>query len=244
MVSRCSIDLSQFVPLAKGFLQAGDIDGLALAVRSQWRPAQIAALLGSEDVTLRRLAAATLGAVGDPQSIVPLARALHDPDAQVNELAEHSLWSIWFRIGDLEASEPFLAGVDHANHGRCKQAVIDFTKAITIDPAFAEAYHQRALAYAAMDLWEECLDDCRVTVGLMPQHFCAQATMGHCLAQMGDLAGAANCYRHAMALNPRLNADLLDITEKVEASLMQVSEEDAQAPAMKLAGTTRGLDVA
>ncbi len=54
-------------------------------------------LLGDPDVDVRRVAAFTIGLVGDQSATACLAQALHDVDLQVNQMAEYGLMSIWFR---------------------------------------------------------------------------------------------------------------------------------------------------
>jgi tetratricopeptide (TPR) repeat protein len=221
MASHCCVDVKRFCEVTQTHLETCDLQGLVMSVQSQWRPSQIAMLLGHEEVCVRRLATVTLGLLGDPATVCSLARALHDPDAQVRELTEHALWTLWFQLGDPASQDDFVAGLDEAELQNLQAAIAHFTRAIELDPTFAEPYHQRALAYAALEQWPQCLDDCRACLSLMPQHFSAVTTVGHCFTQLGDLRAAAEQYRLAMSMNPRLRCDLGPVTAKLESFLAQ-----------------------
>src|SRR5690606_23566832 len=155
---------------------------------------------------VRRVAAVVLGLVGG-SSIVPcLAKALRDADTQVNEMAEHSLWSIWFRSGSPEATRPFQEGVALMAVDSYDRAVQCFSRAVEIDPELAEAFNQCALAHYFLGQYARSLKDCCQVIKLMPLHFGAIAGMGHCYTQLGDMAMALRCYRRALHINPRMSA--------------------------------------
>ena len=228
MGSHCCVDVKLFCELAQSHLETCDLQGLVLSVQSQWRPSQIALLLGHEEVCVRRLATVTLGLLGDPTTVCSVSRALHDPDPQVRELTEHALWTLWFQLGDPISQDDFVAGLDEAELQNLEAAIAHFSRAIELDPTFAEPYHQRALAHAALEHWPQCLDDCRACLSLMPQHFSAVTTVGHCYTQMGDLKSAAEQYRLAMSINPRLRSDLGPATARLESFLAQQDQQQQQ----------------
>lgn len=209
------IDTGEFLEVVRQPLADGDADRLAQAVRSRWTPRQVCGLLRHRDVDIRRVAAVVAGMVGDQRSVHCLARSLHDPDGQVNELAEHSLWSIWFRSGSPQATVPFSRGVEALSAERYAEAVQQFEKAALIDPTFAEAHNQCAIAHFFMANWRTALDECFRTVDRMPIHFGAIAGMGHCYMQMGRLDKALASYKHALRINPRLHA-ISDAIDRIE----------------------------
>lgn len=200
------IDTRQFMDVVRGPLTSGDAAALAHAVKARWTARQVCRLLRHEDADVRRVAAVTIGMVGE-RSLAPcLARSLHDADPMVNEMAEHGLWSIWFRCGSSEASKPFSEGVQHLSDERYEPAVHCFNAATALDPQFAEAFNQCAIAHFFLGQWRPAVADCRRALALMPIHFGAMAGMGHCHTQLGEMEQALRCYRAAVRINPRLTA--------------------------------------
>lgn len=187
-------------------LQRGDAEALARAVTCRWTAGQLCCLLKHERADVRRVVAVTLGLVGDGRLSPCLARALHDPDDQVNQMAEHGLWAIWFRSGSAQASGPFRDGVSLLAGERYAEAVRAFDRALDLDRTFAEAFNQRAIARFFLGQFRASIDDCQRTVALLPQHFGAIAGMGHNYVELGELSRALSCYRRALAINPRMSA--------------------------------------
>jgi len=196
----------EFIRVVKPLLCNGDADALACAVQKRWAAADLCGLLCSDDVDVRRVTAVTLGLIGDAASQGCLAKALHDEDEQVNKMAEHGLWSIWFRSGSDQAMPLFQQGVAKLEAEEFDQAIDALEKAVETDPTFAEAYNQLAIANYFHTRWQAALKRCRETIDRVPIHFGAIAGMGHTYAQIGELACALRCYRHALHVNPRMPA--------------------------------------
>ncbi len=88
-------------------------------------------------------------------------RVLRDPDPIVNEMAEHALWSIWFRCGKThEANHELCLGTKALNHRDFDLAISHLTRAIELDPTFAEAYNQRAIAHYLQERYDDSITDC------------------------------------------------------------------------------------
>jgi tetratricopeptide (TPR) repeat protein len=134
----------------------------------------------------------------------PLSDQLKDPDPVVNEMAEHALWSIWFRSGCSQANQQLGRGAQAMDRRDMAHAIQHFTRAIELDPKFAEAYNQRAIAHYLLDQCDQSIADCRRTVELMPCHFGAWAGLGHCHAHEGRFSEALLCYQKALSINPHL----------------------------------------
>ena len=200
------IDRRIFLDVVRSALQAGDAQLLARRVSELWQVGEICPLLADPDVDIRRVAAVVLGFVGDVSVVGCLAKALHDIDEQVNEMAQHGLWSIWFRAGSPQAVKPFRQGVAMLGSEQYPPAVEHFLDTKRIDPDFAEAYNQCAIAHFFMGNWEAAIEDCKRTIERMPVHFGAASGMGHCYTQLGDLRRAQQCYTHALKINPRMPA--------------------------------------
>lgn len=197
-------------------LSQGNLVETLAWVRRTWSPRQLVALLSDRTADTRKVAALALGLMGDASSVKPLAFALHDHDLMVSRLAEHALWSIWFRLGKPRAINLVKCGNTHLDHGNYSCAIEKFSQSIQEDPAFAEAHNQRAIAFYLTEQFERAIEDCRAALALMPQHFGAMAGMGHCYAHMGEWKQARHCYRLALAIYPRL--------EGIEASLGQITQ--------------------
>jgi len=179
------------------------LQGAVDILLSGWPQEKLLALLQDKDNAVRRLAALSLALVGDLDAVKPLAVVLHDPDATVNEAAEHALWSIWFRAGKDRSTGYLKCGLDHLKHNNFQTAIEKFSLAIEADPDFSEAFNQRAIAYYLAERYDESIRDCRHVLSLMPQHFGAMAGMGHCYAHIGNMAEAARYYEKSLVVNPR-----------------------------------------
>ncbi|MEX0775292.1 MAG: HEAT repeat domain-containing protein [Phycisphaeraceae bacterium] len=200
------IDADEFLRIVMPTIGRGDVTATAAAVQARWEPRQLCQLLGDSRPDVRRVAAVTLGLVGNMSVCACLARTLGDPDEQVTQMAEHSLLAIWFRAGKPEATQAFKEGMALLASEAYQKAILHFDQAIGIDPRFAEAYNQAGIACFFMHDWDRSIDYCRRAVELTPQHFGAMAGMGHCYTHKGVLDKALGCYRKAIAIHPHLNA--------------------------------------
>lgn len=209
-----TIDSQEFIQQMRPALCGGKLEDAAGLVRQRWSVHQISDLLSQPCTDLRKMAALALSLTGDRSSIRPLAVALHDQDPMVAQVAEHALWSIWFRLGKPSAVKLVKQGNRHLQHENHFCAIEKYSQAIEHDPQFAEAWNQRAIAAYLSDHFEKAIEDCRRTLALMPEHFGAMAGMGHCHAHLGRWSEARKCYRLALAIHPRL--------EGIESSLRQI----------------------
>ena len=197
------LDARQFVHDVEPLLARQDIGGL-IRLLARYDCQQICALLSSPQDDARKVAALALALVGQEQAVPALAEHLRDADPMVNQMAEHALWSIWFRGGTREANDHLIRGSECLNSRDLDEAFEHFSAAIKLCPTFAEAYNQRATVHYLQERFEESLHDCRKAVELMPCHFGAWAGMGHCHAHRGELKAALSCYRRALAINTHL----------------------------------------
>ncbi len=154
----------------------------------------------------------------------PLAVTLHDGDAMVSQVAEHALWSIWFRLGKPRAVCLVKAGNTHMHHGNYVCAIEKFTQALQEDQQFAEAYNQRAIAYYLSERFADSIADCKSALARMPQHFGAMSGMGHCHAHLSQWRPARHCYRLALAIHPR--------QEGIQVSLQQIEQLLSENPTL------------
>lgn len=201
-----SIKPQRFLDVVRPHLESGNADSLAEAILEYWHPKQLCSLLSHRDANVRRIAAVTLGFVGDRSCVGCLSRCLHDEDEQVNEMAEHSLWAIWFRSCEPAAVKSFQEGMAFVVAETYEPAIDCFRDALRIDPDFAEAHNQCGIARFLLGHWRDAIEDCKRTLLRQPCHFGAMAGMGHAYAQLEDWPNALDCYRRAIAINPRMPA--------------------------------------
>lgn len=221
-----SVDPQHFLQLVRQPLEAGDATALAELVLKRWRPQELGVLLRHSAVDVRRVAAVTLGLVGNRSCVGCLSRALHDPDEQVNEMAEHGLWAIWFRSSKPEAAQPFREGMALVASEAYGEAIEKFQEAIRLDPEFAEAHNQCSIAHFFLGQWHDSLESCRKALSLVPTHFGAMAGVGHCYTHLGKLRKALECYRRALSLNPRMTA-IARAVQRLESQLEQHASQSS-----------------
>ncbi len=164
----------------------------------------ISDFLHRPDVDARKLALLCLTLVGTAETIPEICTQLTDNEPAVNQMAEHALWSIWFRGGSPEANAHLCRGAKQLSCKDFDAAVSHFDRAIELSPNFAEPYNQRAIARFMQDQYELSIGDCRRTIRLMPCHFGALAGMGHCFLHLGLLDHALRAYDRAIAINPHM----------------------------------------
>jgi len=200
------IDPGQFVELVEPLLEAKDMHGLLSLLQSRWEPRQIIELVKSDQADARKVALLALALVGEPRCAGELAGQLRDPDPMVNEMAEHALWSLWFRAGKNGQANRQLAQAAQAMSRRdFATAKSCCDEAIRIDPDFAEAYNQRAIVHYLLERYQDSIADCWRATERMPCHFGAWAGMGHCYAHLDKHDQALEAYHRALEINPYLD---------------------------------------
>ena len=199
------IDPSEFVAIVKPLIAANDVQGMIGSLQLRWSPTQIVSLLKAQDADARKVAALCLALVGRKGALEPLRRALADPDLCVHQMAEHAMWSIWFRSGTDEANCHLVRGAMALEAREFDCACKHFCRAIELDPDFAEPYNQRAIVNYLREQYAESVVDCLRAVERMPSHFGAWAGMGHCQACLGNMDEAIRCYSQALQINPGLD---------------------------------------
>ena len=220
MTPGTTIDPADFVVRVRPLLEKKDLPGLLGLLRSRWTSEQIISILSASDCDARKVASLALSLVGCRKCVEKLVAQLKDPDPMTNEMAEHALWSIWFRCGNSESNCHVARGSLALGRREFDEAMDCFTHAIEADPDFAEAYNQRAIANYLTDQFEASIADCRKATELMPCHFGAWAGMGHCYIHLGQPGRAIRCYERALKINPHLAC----VAESIEELRKQVGE--------------------
>jgi tetratricopeptide (TPR) repeat protein len=158
----------------------------------------------SEDVDLRRRAAAWLGELGGPADAPALLGVLADPDEVVRVLAEQSVWQVWSRSGDKDVDAQFQIGLEQMNRGDGPAAVETFSRIIRRMPDFAEAWNKRATVYFLMGEDEKSLRDCDEVMKRNPAHFGALAGYGQIYLRLDQPERALGYFRRALRINPNM----------------------------------------
>ncbi len=203
-MNTAAIESTEFLHRVRPALERHDAEALAATVNTHWTPPQLCRLMRDGTHDARKVVCLTLGLVGDIDCTSCLVKALRDEDSQINELAEHALWSIWFRSGSGRAMSSFTKAVTALNDSKYDVALDGFHEAVAIDPGFAEAFNQCAIAHYMLEQWKHALDDCQAAVNIVPDHFGAWAGMGHCHVHLDQLDDAVSCYRQALEINPQM----------------------------------------
>ena len=81
-----------------------------------------------------------------------------------------------------------------------KGAIVDYTKAITIDPSYVEAYRKRGLAKEELKDFSGAIVDYSRAIKIDPNYATAYFNRGVCKFYLGDMIGACKDARKAKAL--------------------------------------------
>ena len=97
----------------------------------------------------------------------------------------------------------FLAAGDRAfQEEKFAEAVIDYGRALQIDPRFAEAHYKLAQCYLKQELWAVAYQELLRTVNLRPDDWAAQLDLGHLLLKGGKGQDAKNRALLILRSNP------------------------------------------
>lgn len=88
------------------------------------------------------------------------------------------------------------------------QALTYIDKALEINPAFADALHEKALLLAMTGQTQEAEKTCQQAIALNSDNYTYYNTQGHCLFKMGQAQEAGKAFDRALELSPE-NATIL-----------------------------------
>ncbi len=133
-----------------------------------------------------------------------LASLLHHDDLRVVDAAEQALWRLWFASGPTAVRSDLYRAMLHLQAERWPEALAELDAVVAVEPGYAEAWNQRAIAHYFLGDYCRSICDCRRALLLNPYHFGAMAGMGHCFAQLGRFEDALDCYHRALRIHPRM----------------------------------------
>ena len=93
-------------------------------------------------------------------------------------------------------------GLAYVSTRNYEQAIIDYTKAIALDPNFAEAYNNRSTAHLVMGNYGQAVVDCDRALALAPEFVAAYVNRGIAYTGLRDYDQALADYATALDLTP------------------------------------------
>jgi tetratricopeptide (TPR) repeat protein len=126
------------------------------------------------------------------------------PDDASALMTETRIRTIWIEAASPAAVLLLRRGARNLAARTHDEALEDYDAAIILSPASAEAWHQRAQAYAAMGDAQAAARDLQEALRLEPRHFGALLTLSMLQEERGDMRAALRSMEAALALHPRL----------------------------------------
>ncbi len=194
----------EFVQQVLPFLERGDAEALNDYLARHWPNAVLKQLLTCSHDDAAKAAIVCLSLAGTMADNPVIAPLLHHEDAFTAQLAEHAMWSIWFRAGDAHGNPRLVQAVQHLSQNRLDDAIVELRDVLQRCPLFAEAHNQLAIAHFLKGDYPGAVHHSRCTLLLNSYHFGALAGLGHGYAALGRLREALAAYQLALRLNPRL----------------------------------------
>ena len=95
-----------------------------------------------------------------------------------------------------------IAGASYTGLKQFDNAIKSYKKAIKINPDFAEAYYNMAIAQKVIGEFEEAIKNYKKALKIKPDYFEAHYNLGNILSEKGDKKAAINCYEYALQIKP------------------------------------------
>ncbi len=136
------------------------------------------------------------------QSLDTMLGRLADPDTENGMALAAEIRARWARSGSPTLDHLLARGRAALAAGNARAAVGHLTALLDTAPDFAEGRFSRAEAFLLLGRPGIALDDLARALAAEPRHFPSWVLMGAILAEIGDLSGAREALRRALALNP------------------------------------------
>ncbi|HOA72494.1 MAG TPA: tetratricopeptide repeat protein [Phycisphaerae bacterium] len=192
----------QFVELMRPILETGDFELLARHIRREWPNSALRELLFCENEDAVKVALFCLSLTGTMEDCPAIACLLRHNDRFIVNLAENTLWSIWFRAGGDQANCGLRQAVRMMGETRLEEARVLLSRLIHRYPDFAEAYNQRAIVHFLQGNYSKARRDLLEVLRRNPVHYAALAGLGHCYAASGRWEKALAWYERTARVHP------------------------------------------
>ena len=113
-----------------------------------------------------------------------------------------TLWNDVISKYDYTLIACFNRGVAYRNLGEWDKAIADYTKAIELDPKYAEAYCDRGVSYSNLGQWEKAISDYSSAIRINPQFPDAISNRGIAYCNLLQWDKAITDYSRAIGVNP------------------------------------------
>lgn len=100
---------------------------------------------------------------------------------------ESLLWLVWMAHESPEVCMLMRLSIAHAKRGQMVEAIEVVSRAIELDPHFAEAYNKRASYHHMLKGYEDCIDNANSSMEIFPDHVGALSGLSLCYEQQGML---------------------------------------------------------
>ncbi|MBR0682350.1 tetratricopeptide repeat protein [Roseomonas eburnea] len=144
------------------------------------------------------------------------------PDEPLATAIEGRIRAIWIEQASPATVLLLRRGVRNLAARTHDEALEDFDAAIILSPQSAEAWHQRAQAYAALGDTAAAARDLQEALRLEPRHFSALVTLSALQEGAGDARAALRSMEAALALHPHLRGGqerLRELRRKAEGDV-------------------------
>ena len=143
------------------------------------------------------------------------------------QVIENEIWEIWslhpldnrrgFRLTEL-----LIQGTRLMNMGELSKAYEVFTKIITVESDWAEAWNKRATVLYLMKQYESSLADIEITLVLEPRHFGALSGQALNYIELNLYEKAIKSYKAAQRIYP-----IIDAAKKMIPQLKELIKDEA-----------------
>ncbi|GHT30989.1 trfA protein [Planctomycetales bacterium] len=188
------------------YLHQHDLQRFLNQVNQYYTQPALLKICCSQHLNTRRAAAHILGFIGDYEANPQLGKMLNDSDRSVQLLAEASIKHVWTRFGNEQERRELRTVMRMISNQEYAEAIRVANILLETAPLFAEARNQRAIALFAVGDFQNAVEDTSIVLDLNPFHFGAAVGMGHSYLQLGNKDLAAECFRHALQINPCLES--------------------------------------
>jgi tetratricopeptide (TPR) repeat protein len=125
------------------------------------------------------------------------------PNEQMAAALEDRIRQSWFEASTPAVTLLMTRGMRTMHAGTHDEAEAVFSDAIVLDPALAEAWHQRGIARFQSGDLAGAVRDIQETLKLEPRHFGAWRTLARIAEGRDDWKAAYDAWNHMLAIDPR-----------------------------------------